>query len=56
MTAIILIATKVSYQKHFPIRIYAGGMGHYVQPPPPPHHHGHDQHKDLVADRVQLNE
>ena len=35
MTAIILIATKVSYQKHFPIRIYAGG-GHYVQPPPPP--------------------
>ena len=31
MTAIILIATKVSYQKHFPIRIYAGGLGHYVQ-------------------------
>ena len=27
MTAIILIATKVSYQKHFPIRIYAGGSG-----------------------------
>ena len=53
MTAIILIATKVSYQKHFPIRIYAGG-GHYVQPHPP--YHGHDQQKDLVADRVQLNE
>ena len=54
MTAIILIATKVSYQKHFPIRIYAGeGWGTMCNLPP---HHGHDQQKDLVADKVQLNE